>query len=194
MIKRALTGLTFTTLLASASPAHADCADLWDWLDKGCRRIADTWKEGNDEIWFSGYSYHLPSTYTPEKRAELNSNAWGGGYGRTVEESNGDTHTVYYAGFLDSHKNWQNNLGYAWSTYWGPRDGVQFGLGYSLFIVQRPDIADGWPVPALLPLASFRYQQATLVLTYIPTLGGGVNHGSTLFVFGRYTFDTKYGR
>ena len=38
------------------------------------------------------------------------------------------------------------------------------------------------------PLATLRYGQATLFATYIPTLNGGINHGSTLFVYGSYTF------
>jgi len=52
-------------------------------------------------------------------------------------------------------------------------------------IVQRPDIADGVPFPAILPLASLRYRDGTFFMTYIPSLGGGINHGSTLFMFGR---------
>jgi|KBSMisStandDraft_5_1062788.scaffolds.fasta_scaffold57262_2 palmitoyl transferase len=190
----ALRSLTFCAAFACALPAHAACSDLWDWFDKGCRRVADTWRDGNDEILLSGYSWHIPATWTPERRAELNDNAWGGGYGRTVEDPDGDTHTVFYLGFLDSHRNWESNLGYAWSTYWGARDSVQVGLGYTAMLVQRPDIAAGVPFPAVLPLLSFRYQQANLVMTYIPTLGGGVNHGSTLYVFGRFTLDTKYNR
>ena len=61
-------------------------------------------------------------------------------------------------------------------------------------IIQRPDIASGVPVPVVLPLLTFRYQQANVVMTYIPNLGGGVNHGSVLYIFGRYTLDTKYDR
>ena len=48
--------------------------------------------------------------------------------------------------------------------------------------------------PAVLPLLTFRYRQANLVMTYIPALGGGINHGSTLFAFGRYTLDSRYNR
>ncbi len=169
--------------------AHAlECADFWSWVDKGCRRVVDTYERGGDELLLSGYSYHIPATYTPERRAELNTDAWGGGWGRTVEDADGDTHTVGAFAFLDSHKHVQSNLGYIYSTYWGPREGLQPGLGFFAGIVQRPDIAGGVPFPAALPLASLRYGQATLVATYIPTLNGGINHGSTLYVFGRYTF------
>ena len=76
------------------------------------------------------------------------------------------------------------NLGYTWSTFWGERDSSQLGLGYTAMIVQRPDIASGIPFPAILPLLTFRFGQANVVMTYIPTFGGGINHGSTLYVFG----------
>ena len=64
-----------------------------------------------------------------------------------VEEPNGNTHMVYFYVFEDSHRTAQFNLGYSWSTYWGERDGLQAGLGWTAFIVQRPDIASGWPIP-----------------------------------------------
>ena len=163
-----------------------DCADFWTWLETGCRRVVDTYEQGGNELFLSGYAYHLPSTYTPEKRAELNNDAWGAGWGRSVEDPNGDTHTVYAAAFLDSHKNVQFNLGYYYGTYWGARDGLQPGLGWTIFILQRPDVAGGVPVPAALPLGLLRYGKATLITTYVPSFNGGVNHGSTLLVFGHY--------
>jgi palmitoyl transferase len=164
----------------------AECADFWSWVEKGCRRVVDTYEQGGNELIVSGYSYHLPSTYTPEKRAELNSQAWGGGWGRTVEDPNGDTHTVSAFAFLESHKRVQWNVAYTYFKYWGPREGLQPGLGYSVFVMQRPDIAGGVPIPAALPQASLRLGKATLVFTYIPTLNGGINHGSTLYSLGRY--------
>jgi palmitoyl transferase len=55
-------------------------------------------------------------------------------------------------------------------------------------LVARNDIFNGWPFPAVLPLASLRYQRFTLLGTYIPTLGG-VNNGSILYVFGKIALD-----
>jgi palmitoyl transferase len=191
ILEKVLKQLIFAAAVSLALPGRADaleCADFWTWVEKGCRRVADTYDRGENDLLISGYSYHLPSTYTPEKRAELNSNAWGGGWARTVEDPDGDTHSVGLFAFLDSHKNVQWNLGYTYSTYWGPREGLQAGLGYFVGIVQRPDIAGGVPFPAALPLATLRYGQATLFSTFIPTLNGGVNHGSTLFVYGSYVF------
>jgi hypothetical protein len=34
-----------------------------------------------------------------------------------------------------------------------------------------------------------RYDKFTLLSTYIPTLNGGINHGSILYVFGKITLD-----
>jgi palmitoyl transferase len=163
----------------------ASCDELHAPLDKSCARLVDTWERGRNGVLISGYSYHLPFTWSPERRAELNRNAWGLGLIRTTEDPDGDTHSVYALVFRDSHKHAQWNVGYEYATYWGPRGGVQAGLGWTALIVQRPDIFDGIPFPALLPIASLRYRDATLSATWIPTLNGGINHGSTVFVFGR---------
>jgi palmitoyl transferase len=174
-------------MLVSAAQAF-ECADLWSLMERGCRRLADTYQKGNDELLLSGYAYHLRSTYTEEKLHELNERAWGGGWGKVVEDADGDTHSVYLMGFYESHRKVEWNLGYAYQTYWGRRDGLQAGLGYTVLLVQRPDIASGVPIPALLPLASLRYGQASLMGTFIPTLNGGINNGSVAYFFGRYDF------
>jgi hypothetical protein len=162
-----------------------ECSDLWQWLNAGCRKVVDTYDKGSNGLLLSGYAWHLPSTWTPERRAEENSNAWGGGWSRNIEHENGDTDSVYFLVFSDSHKDAEFNLGYAWSTYWGPREYPQVGLGYTIFILQRPDIASGVPVPAILPLFNLRWGPATLMSTFIPTLNGGINHGSVWYFFGQ---------
>ncbi|MBS0325612.1 MAG: hypothetical protein JSS46_03580 [Proteobacteria bacterium] len=171
--------------LGPVQQAHAGCADLPAWVAAGCDRLVDTWENGRSGVFVSGYAWHLPFTWTAERRRELNSLAWGTGYTRVTENADGDEHSVYALVFSDSHKHAQFNVGYEYSTFWGPRSGVQPGLGFTAFMMQRPDIASGIPVPVLLPLASLRYRDATLFTTYIPTLNGGINHGSTLYVFGR---------
>jgi lipid IVA palmitoyltransferase len=182
-LKRLL--IAVAIVLALPGRAHAlDCADFWTWVETGCREVVDTYDKGENTLILSGYSYHLPSTYTPENRAQLQSLAWGGGLARAVEDAKGNTHMVYFYAFEDSHKTAQFNLGYLWATYWGDRDSVQAGLGWTALIVQRPDIASGVPFPAALPVALLRYKKANLITTFIPTLNGGVNHGSTLYVMG----------
>ncbi len=159
------------------------------FVDRACSRLVDTWRRGKSELILSGYAWHTPWTWTKEKRDEENPYAWGGGYARTVEDADGNTHMVFGSAFLDSHKNVEFQVGYGWSTFWGPRDGIQPGLGYTAMIVQRPDIAKGIPFPAVLPLFSLRYGQATLVSTYIPNFGGGINNGSVFYFFGHVVID-----
>ncbi len=176
-------------LAAFVGTAQAfECGDLWSLLDRACRRVADTYQNGDDELLVSGYAYHLRSTYTEEKLRDLNEQAFGLGWSKWVDDQDGDNHSVFFLAFHESHRKVQLNLGYAYQTYWGPRDGLQAGLGYTAMIVQRPDIAGGVPIPALLPVASLRYGNASLMASFIPTLNGGINNGSVLFVFGRYAF------
>ncbi len=74
----------------------------------------------------------------PRSAREENAAAWGGGWGRTVENARTATPTsVYFLVFSDSHRKPEYNLGYAWNTYWGPRSGIQAGLGYTAFIIAR---------------------------------------------------------
>ena len=152
----------------------AECADLWEWLNTGCRRLVDTYKNGNNEVLVSGFAWHTPWTWTSERRAD---------------RENGDTDTVYFLVFSDSHYEPEFNLGYAWTTWWRPRDSLQPGLGYTLMLISRQDIWGGVPFPAILPLVSLRYDKVTVFSTYIPTLNGGINHGSILYVFGRIAID-----
>jgi palmitoyl transferase len=176
--------------LAGAAPAKAaECADLWDWLNTACRRLADTYDKGDNELIVSGYTWHTPWTWTAEKRAEENAKAWGAGWGRTLERENGDTDTVFFLVFSDSHSKPEYNLGYAWNTFWGPRSGIQPGLGYTAAFIARSDIANGWPFPAVLPTLSLRYDKVTLSSVYIPNVGGGVNQGSVFYVFGKIALD-----
>lgn len=183
---RLLGGLLLATFMSAAQAF--ECADLWSFLDRGCRRVVDTYQNGQDELFVTGYAHHLRSTYTEEKLKELNEAAFGLGWGKWTEDADGDSHSVVLLAFHESHRKVQLNLGYVYQTYWGARDGVQAGLGYTAMIVQRPDIANGVPIPALLPVASLRYGQASVLATFIPTLNGGINNGSVLFVFGRYAF------
>ena len=178
----------FAAAIALALPGRAqavECAQFWTWVEAGCRHVVDTYQQGGNALLVSGYQWHIPATWTSERRAEENENAWGAGWARSREQPNGDTENVYFLVFEDSHRQAQFNLGYSWTTYWRDRDSVQPGLGITAAIMQRPDIAGGWPFPVVLPLFTLRYQKAELLTTYIPKLNGGVNHGSVLYVFGK---------
>jgi lipid IVA palmitoyltransferase len=174
--------------LASTQAFGFGCADLWSFVGRSCSKAAAAWDHGDNELVLTGYAYHLRSTYTEEKLRELNERALGGGWARTITDPDGDTHSLFLFGFHESHNKVQWNLGYLYTTYWGPQDGAQAGLGVAAFIVQRPDIASGVPIPAILPMASLKYKKATLMATFIPTVNGGINNGSVLFLFGRLGF------
>ncbi|MEP7085089.1 MAG: phospholipid:lipid A palmitoyltransferase [Betaproteobacteria bacterium] len=189
MIKKLLKVSLAATLAIVASGAQAlECSDLWSFVGRSCSKAAAAWDHGDNELILSGYAYHLRSTYSEEKLRELNEKAWGGGWARTVDDPDGDTHTIFLYGFHESHGKIQWNAGYLYSTYWGPMDGLHAGLGFTVFLVQRPDIASGVPIPAILPVAALAYGKATLMTTFIPTVNGGVNNGSVWYVFGRYRF------
>ena len=186
---RSFTAALFIWLVFAPAAQAAECADMWQWLDFACRRLVDTYQQGRNDVYLSGYTWHTPWTWTAEKRAEENANAWGLGVGRSREQADGDTDLVYALVFADSHKNPEWNVGYAWNTYWGPRRGLQVGLGYTAAIVVRTDIAKGLPFPVVLPLGSVRYDRVSLFGTYIPNLGGGINQGSVFYFFAKVTLD-----
>ena len=177
--------LSVLLFFAPRSALAAECSDFWDWIEAGCRHVVDTYNQGNNALLVSGYQWHLPYDWTPERRAQENSNAWGGGFSRSRENAAGNTEDVFFLVFEDSHKTAQFNLGYAWRTYWGEREKLQFGLGFAAAIIQRPDIANGWPIPAALPLATLRHDNVEVLSAYVPKLNGGVNHGSVLYIFGK---------
>lgn len=184
-MKRSALIVALVLCVFSPVASAVECADFWDWVNKGCRHVVDTYTNGNNELLVSGYSWHLPWTWTSERRAEENEWAWGGGLARTVDRPDGDSESVFFLIFKDSHSQAQYNLGYAWRTYWGEREKIQGGLGFTAMIIERPDIAGGWPVPVLLPLFTVRSQKVEALTTYIPRFGGGVNHGSVLYLFGK---------
>ena len=90
--------------------------------------------------------------------------------------------------FKDSNSNLTNMIGFGGVTYWPEKSDVAVGLGYTVFIMQRPDIYSGIPFPAALPLASIKLWNAEILGTFIPKLDAGINHGNVGYIFGRYQF------
>ena len=149
------------------------------------QRSKDAFSHGRNDYYASGYIWHAPWAYSADKREELNEAAWGGGFGRSVVDENGNTHSLYATAFRDSHAKPQYNVGYLWMTYWTLAGGLKGGLGYSLFFFSREDIGNRWPVPVLLPGASLRYNGVELIGTYVPGFTQGGNVG---YFFARFSF------
>jgi palmitoyl transferase len=204
---RMLRWITCTAMLASAAafaqtaPAPAagselpkarrwaDCTTMTPWLNSQCAGFRDAWYDGKPTVYLSGYTWHDRNTYTEEKIDSFNEQAWGGGYGwGQYEPTKGDHFGWYAMVFRDSHYDYTKMAGWGWVTYWPERSDFAVGLGYTVFLMSRPDIANNWPFPAALPLATVKLGRAEILGTFIPKLNAGINHGNVAYFFGRYQF------
>jgi palmitoyl transferase len=158
--------------------------DNWPkWLKPVCLRPYQTWTKGNNELYLSGFAWHNRYYYDSEKIHRYNETAWGGGLGKSFYDEDGDWHGLYAFAFLDSHKNVEPVVGYAFLKTAHFREHWHAGLGYALLVTQRPDINHGIPFPGALPWASVGYRRASISATYIP---GHQNVGNVLYLVGRW--------
>jgi palmitoyl transferase len=173
--------MTMPTLTFAYDEHH--CDNWPKWLNRLCLRPYQTWKKGDNELYISGFAWHNRYYYDKERIPNYNEAAFGGGLGKSFYDEDGDWHGLYAFAFLDSHKNVEPVLGYAFlktahfQTHW------HAGLGYALLVTQRPDINHGIPFPGVLPWASVGYRRASISATYIP---GHRNVGNVLYLVGRW--------
>ena len=106
---------------------------------------------------FTGYAWHAPYAYNKQKREEYNDFAAGGGVGGSVFDDDGDRHSLYGMIFEDSHYKPQYTAGYAWMRYWGSRESLNWGLGYTVYLFARSDVNHYIPAPMAGLLASARW-------------------------------------
>jgi palmitoyl transferase len=178
----------FVALLAfgvlAARPLFAYADGFGEGLAYRYGRSLAALHDGRWDAYATGYAWHAPWAYDKDKRDQLNSAALGGGLGRSVVDANGDTHSLYAMAFRDSHYKPQYTAGYAWTTYW-PGKWVDIGLGYTVFLFSRSDIAHYTPLPLAGPLVSLRHGEVELMATAVP----GIAHdsGNIAFVFVRWS-------
>jgi lipid IVA palmitoyltransferase len=158
-------------------------------IAKPCEKMLQALAKGDEELIVPGYAYHLRSSYSAEKIATFNELAWGIGYARTITDPDGDQHSVFWMVFKDSHRANQFNFGYVYQTYWGEKDSVQLGLGYTAMMVARPDIFKGVPFPAVVPMASVKYKKYTLYGIFLPKVNDKLNNGNVAFAFAKYNLE-----
>ncbi len=132
-----------------------------------------------------GYAWHNRATYPRDKIDQYNEFAAGGGLGKGLYNKRGNWEGLFALAFLDSHKNIEPAVGYAYFFTAHLPHHVKLGAGPGLFITQRPDIVNGIPFPALLPWVSATYRRATLAATYIP---GAQGAGNVVFVVSKWRF------
>ena len=153
-------------------------------VDKITTRIHEIWYEGKTELYLPSYAWHNRYTYSPEKISRYNENPWGIGLGKGWYDSTGDWNGLYAFGFLDSHKNLEPIVGYAFLKVLHFNENFSAGGGYGLLVTARPDILHNIPFPGILPWIGVTYKRLSLCGAYIP---GGQNVGNVMFLITKVT-------
>nr|WP_236844297.1 lipid IV(A) palmitoyltransferase PagP [Bordetella sp. 02P26C-1] len=156
-----------------------------NWFQRTGDHLENIWTTGSNDLYMSGWAWHNRSTYSAKKIRSFNETAWGGGYGRSIYDQDGDWQGLYAMAFLDSHRNVQPIAGYGFLKLAHLPHNWRLGAGYTVFLTARKDIFSYIPFPGVLPLVSVGYRDAALYATYIP---GGAGAGNVLFAFGRWSF------
>jgi lipid IVA palmitoyltransferase len=131
------------------------------------------------------YTHHLRFAYDDDKVDSFREFTWGAGYGRSRYNQAGNWEGIYLMAFSDSHSKIQPILGYGHQWMWGERNGFHAGAGYTAFLTSRADIANNFPIPGILPIASINYDKYSLNTSYLP---GGRGNGNILFFWSRLGF------
>ena len=103
--------------------------------------------------------------------------------GKSFYDEDGDWHGLYAFAFLDSHKNVEPVVGYAFLKVLHMNENTRAGAGVGLLVTARPDIFHNIPFPGALPWVSFNYRKASLAATYVP---GSLGAGNVLFLILKY--------
>src|SRR5882672_5639265 len=82
-----------STAVGAQEPAYS-CEKVWKWLEPNCEGARQAWKGHDWDLYLFGYAHHGRSTYTEEKLATLNENAWGAGIGKRFVDANARTHMI----------------------------------------------------------------------------------------------------
>lgn len=175
-----LTGFAALATPAAASPIGA----VGGLFSEKLGAINTALRDGRWEAYFSGYAWHTPWGYNAPTRARLNEKTWGGGFGRSMKDGDGDRHSVFFVAFDDSHHDPQFIASYGWQRYWSPTQEVSLGAGYVAFVFSRKDVANYLPVPALLPCASLRYRRWELIGLFVPRISKDIK-GDVFYFFMR---------
>lgn len=169
--------LNETTPVGVASKSARDegwFTGAWD----GTKRIA---REGNWDLYLSGYAWHMPYKYDKDDRNDQNHNAWGLGLGKALIDERDNERSLYALITKDSHYKPQYMAGYAWVARWGIGGPFKVGAGYTAFVMARADYSNYMPFPAALPLVSVGTNRFTLYGTYIP-------FSDVAYFFGKISF------
>lgn len=179
--------LFFLVLILSLQNTFAEnlpaCRTVSNWFKPACVRLHQIWNEGQNELYLPAYAWHNRYTYDNDRIQTYNEHPWGTGLGKSFYDEDGDWHGLYAFAFLDSHKNVEPVVGYAYLKVLHINENTRAGAGFGLLVTARPDIFHNIPFPGALPWVSFNYRKASLSATYIP---GAQGAGNVLFLILKY--------
>jgi len=149
-------------------------------------RLTQLWRSPGYDIYVPFYAWHNRAMYDRQHTDRYNENPWGLGVGRSFVDKDGDWHTLYAMGFMDSYNKFEPIVGYGFLKNWHPfgADGLRLGAGYMVGITARENY-DYIPVPLPLPMAGVGYKWFDVQAVYIP---GTYNNGNVLFTWFRWSF------
>lgn len=187
--RRAALSLAFFTVLAvHTRSAAAD--ELREFFTGKIDAITTTARTGDWDAYATGFAWHAPWAYDSATVDRLNERAWGGGFGRSMTDGDGDRHSVFLMGFSDSHRAPQIVAAYAWNRYWKPTRDWHAGFGYMAFLTSRKDVAHRWPIAAMLPCLSIRRGRCEIIGLFVPRVSKDIK-GDVFFVFSRFALGSE---
>lgn len=174
LVLSALALLLPTTALAACSEEDSMPAEA-------CRHARQLWAEGGDDLYIPLHTHHLRSAYADEQIARFNETPWGLGYGRSrIKDDRWES--LYGMVFQDSNNKPEPMIGYGYQWLWGNPQSLRAGLGYTVLVTARNDIASYMPLPGILPIGSLQYGKVSLNTAYVP---GGRGFGNIFFFWSR---------
>ena len=172
---------SWLTVKENPSPTHVP-----RWMRAFGDRLHATWSQGQNELYIPTYAWHNRMQYSKQRVHTFNENPWGGGLGKSYYDEQGNWNALYAFAFLDSHKNVEPVVGYAYLKVHHFTDLFSIGGGVAVLVTARPDIFHNIPFPGALPWVSINYQRLSFSGTYIP---GAKGAGNVLFLMTKYILD-----
>ena len=151
-------------------------------------RLGLVWDSPTWDLYIPAYTWHNRLMYDKKDTDRYNENPWGLGLGRSMFDEEGDWHTLYAIGFMDSYNKFEPMVGYGFLKYWyigddtgrnSDSDALRLGLGYTVGLTARENY-DYIPLPLALPMVGLEYKKVGIQAVYIP---GTYGNGNVLFTW-----------
>ncbi|MFZ6690574.1 hypothetical protein [Undibacterium sp. SXout20W] len=155
------------------------------WYERAKRKMTKILDEGDMSLNLSGLAHHGRNTYTAERIAELNENAWGLGFTKAIRDEKDNEELAYAMVISDSHYKPQPMAGYAYQWMKPIAGNIEVGGGYTYSLISRTDYFKGFPFPIVLPVASIGTKNTKLMASYVPRLSKNKGNGDVLLLFVR---------